>query len=70
MSTRKDFQAAADAIMEARPERDPNVKMRAFDVGRMFACDEIAEALAVTFKADNPRFQKEKFLRAAGVKKD
>lgn len=58
MMTRKTFQAAADAIRDTRP--DPPVD----DDWRDLACEEIARTLADHFAADNPRFDRDKFLTA------
>lgn len=68
MSTRKDVQAAADAIKDARPDHDiAGVVPRAEARGINFACDQIAKSLADSCAADNPRFKRKLFLEAAGV---
>jgi len=36
--------------------------------GYRVACNDFAFAMADIFKADNPRFDQEKFLKACGIK--
>lgn len=54
--TRKDYQLIADAIRRASDA--PGYAER-----NAFVAHEIADALAL----DNPRFDRERFLKAAGV---
>ena len=49
--TRKDYQAVARVLAENPGEN----------------CDQIAAELAKTFAEGNPRFDRDRFLRAAGV---
>jgi carbamoylphosphate synthase large subunit len=58
MATKKDYEAVAAGIAEARDGEVPEVDI---------ALDALAEDLALYFEEDNPRFSRERFLRAAGV---
>ena len=64
MMTRKISETAARAIRDARPdESDPDYQFPA-DSEVTHACDSIARNLADIFAADNPRFDRAKFLDA------
>lgn len=61
--SRKTFEAAARAIKENRERtaiKDPDAAINA-------RCDAIAQALADHFTHENPRFDRVRFLKAAGV---
>ena len=65
MMTRKTYETAARAIRDARPYRPETDPLRDdADTGRDLACNGIAHNLAVMFAADNPRFDRVKFLAA------
>ena len=57
--TRKDYVAIAAALAKARAEY-PTMQMNS-------AHDYVAGEVAATMAADNPRFDRERFLKAAGV---
>lgn len=62
--TRKDYQLIADALRHARPLAPPSTSiLRAAHYTLDSAARHLAEALAL----DNPRFDRERFLKAAGV---
>lgn len=63
--TRKDYVLIAGALLRGRPE-DPNCTVAgsaALHGQHMRDCKALADALAGT----NPRFDRERFLRACGV---
>jgi hypothetical protein len=67
MMTRKTFQAVADAIRDARPvepESGDWSDADDYETGREVACITVAHTLAEIFAADNPRFDRDKFLTA------
>lgn len=61
-ATRLDYQAASNAIRQALPTRGCTSPE-----GRYAACRSIAEQLAEHFARSNPKFDRELFLRNAGV---
>lgn len=63
MMTRQTFKAMARAIREAR-NPDPEEIDSGRRYGRDETCNEIAEQMARIFAADNPRFDRARFLEA------
>lgn len=64
--TRKDYEAMAQAFRQALQARLARVD----GYERQAACDGFADAVHVAasvFAADNPRFDRERFLKACGV---
>lgn len=64
--TRKDYVAIAAAIMAARRDiklKEPHESHADMWDGASLAAEHIAEVMA----ADNPRFDRARFLKAAGV---
>lgn len=64
--TRKDYVALAEALREARVDiqcKEPAEHVSTLKDGVSYAADHIADALA----ADNPRFDRTRFLKACGV---
>lgn len=59
--TRKDYEAIAAAIHRTGMASRIGKKMDSEQTLRLFAID-----IAATLKADNPRFDRERFLKAAG----
>ena len=66
--TRKDYETIAAALYERVTELSPRQRTRANALSEQHAalCHNVANAL----KADNPRFDRERFLAACGVDKD
>lgn len=56
--TRRDYIALAGALLEARRESVYNVTWQA-------CMDDVTARIAVVLQADNPRFDADRFLRAA-----
>lgn len=69
--SRKDYEDVAGALVEARPEgwaaQSGSHYVRGYGEGESDAIDCVAGKLADVFAADNPRFDRARFLRAAGV---
>lgn len=59
--TRKDYQAIAKAIAKVRADRRGGYGL---DIEARHAIEEIEDGLAAVFAADNPRFNRDKFLTA------
>lgn len=63
--TRKDYQLIASAIDNSRPEilgaNSPDARQR------HDTCDLVARTMAKSLAADNPNFDRDRFLRACGV---
>lgn len=60
--TRKDFQLIADVLNDCRESyADANA-----DAGTQ-AIETVAECFALRLRATNPRFDRDRFLRACGV---
>jgi hypothetical protein len=59
--TRKDYVLLAEALKI--PKIPPALNERQYALGRIDAALHVADALA----RDNPRFDRERFLKAAGV---
>lgn len=57
--TKKDYQAIADVIVNRLYGATPT---------RRFALSDVAKDLCAVFEEDNPRFDRDKFLIACGVK--
>jgi len=55
MLTRKHFEAIAATLKQARADADE---------GNRFTVDDVSIALAGVLKAENPRFDEERFLEA------
>lgn len=65
MSTRRDYEAAAEAIKSTLYEAPTGV----YDWRLYFdACESIAEKLADHFARDNPRFDRVLFLGRCGLR--
>ena len=69
--TRKDYVLIASAINDIREK----IRMHGRDVasrelwsGTLGGISDAARAIADALQADNPRFDRERFLKAAGVK--
>ena len=60
--TRKDYIAIAAALSNVRNSYAPN-----WDPNLFRACDDHAKQLAHVLAQDNPRFDRARFLKAAGV---
>lgn len=65
MLTRKDYKAIARYISETKPANGMPVDWQA---GCYAACERIGLLLANHFEADNPRFDRARFLKACGLK--
>ena len=64
MTTRKDYKAIANILnyhIRYNANADGN------EDGSLDVCEAITEELANYFAADNPHFNREKFLKACGV---
>lgn len=61
--TRKDYQLIAGAFRRARDYNDSAAKSAGHQVGTADAAIMLASAL----QEDNPRFDRERFLKACGV---
>ena len=62
--TRKDYEKFADMVNTHRKYALDAVKL---DTGYIVAWNDCAFAMADIFKADNPRFNRDKFLKACGI---
>ena len=62
MCSRKDYEALAKAIRFAKPETIEE------DASTKLTREIIADHMARHFQIDNPRFDRERFLNACGVK--
>ena len=65
MVSKKDFKAVAEIIKEevtCRPDIDPILAAAAKDIGRIYAIK-----LANYFATQNPRFDRDKFMKACGL---
>lgn len=65
MMSRKHYELLAAALREARRDEDFELEPGADGVATII-CRHLADALA----SDNPRFDRERFLKACGVKFD
>lgn len=69
--TKKDYIAIAAAIVEANnstyTNRDDEAYILAFQEGKRVALRNVAKEFIRIARADNPRFDDERFLKAAGV---
>lgn len=63
MLTRKDFKAVAEIIAQ----RKPSFTTSREDIGKMTACRYLAIDLADYFAAQNPRFDRSRFMQACGL---
>lgn len=61
--TRKDYILIAEALKSARPADDSNN----FTAARAHHNDRVSRLMAERLARDNPRFDRERFLKAAGV---
>lgn len=64
--TRKDFELIAKAFRDARADmrnKEPDESQADLQDGASYVAEELAAALAAT----NPRFDRERFLKACGV---
>lgn len=64
--TRKDYVLIAEALREARVDiqcKEPEEQVQTLKDGVSYAADWIADALA----GENPRFDRNRFLKACGV---
>lgn len=66
MMTRQNFEAVANAIEAKMDASDPNDESNFF-AGYARGIMDTAETLADVFVANNPRFDRERFLKACGV---
>jgi hypothetical protein len=62
--TRKDYESIALVL---RSERERSFGDQTRDAAAIDVLDNITYALAVEFKADNPRFDRDRFLIASGA---
>ena len=68
MSSKRDYIIIAQAISEARLSSGPSDShSECYEISEFLvseALDTVADKLATVFEADNPRFDREKFLEA------
>lgn len=66
--SRKHFEIVARAIKDARPLRKGSTDISVVVIaGHHAALDNAADFLADAFQAENPRFDRARFLAACGV---
>lgn len=64
MFARKHYKAIAEIIKQAKP----SFNSTRMNMGETWCCMRIARDLTDYFAKDNPRFDRDKFLSACGVK--
>jgi len=67
--TRKHFKAIAELLRARRLRAQNDHEFGGPDYGVQCTIDEIAGDLASYFKSQNPRFDRERFLKAVGLEK-
>ena len=67
MTTKKDFESTARIIAGLIADASAGQPITPFREGVIFAARDMAEKFAYLYAADNPRFDRARFLKACGL---